>query len=70
MIIIKIVGILLIAYILKGLHQASALASREMKSGEFHGQDPKVLKFKYAQLVIFLVILWIVNIFLVLSLLK
>jgi len=68
MTIIKIIGIIIVTYAVIGLQQACTIASRNMRDGNFHGQDPKTLKFKYRQLVVFVVILWLLDAFLVVSL--
>lgn len=70
MTIIKIIGVLIVSCMLIGFHKALAIISHDLRSGNFHEQDPKTFKYKYIQFVIFIVILWLLGAFLVVSLAK
>jgi hypothetical protein len=70
MTVLKIIGIVIVTLVLKGVHQVCVKSTRDMRSGNFHGQDPKVMKYKYAQLLIFDIVLWLLDAFLVVSLFR
>ena len=59
MTILKIIGLVIVIFVLQGVHRACIMATRDMRSGRFHGQDSKTMKFKYAQLLLFDIALWL-----------
>jgi hypothetical protein len=70
MTILKIIGFIFVIFILQGVHRACIMATRDIKKGNFHGQDPKTIRFKFAQLLLFDALLWILFGLLATSLLK